>query len=587
VIGAYRSNWCGEVSTDLAGQRVRLAGWVHKRRDHGGLIFVDLRDRTGLVQLVFSPEKTQDTYRLADQVRSEFVVSVEGIVVLRPEGRVNDNIATGRVEVMPDRMEILNPAKTPPIYIEDDADVDEVLRLKYRYLDLRRPYMYNIIALRHKVAKAVRDYLDDHNFLEIETPMLTRSTPEGARDYLVPSRVNPGEFYALPQSPQLFKQILMVAGMERYFQIVKCFRDEDLRADRQPEFTQIDIEMSYVTRDDVFEVAEGLTCYTFEKTLGKSLPRPFQRMTWDDAMARYGSDKPDLRFGMEIVDLTLGLTGSDFRVFADTVAANGVIRGINASGCGHFSRKDIDSLTERAKALGSKGLMWLALSGGETKSSFAKFISGEELLHIKTALDAKDGDLLLLAAGPAIPTSQILGGLRLDLGRRLGLMPRDRFAVLWVTDFPLFELSSDGAITSSHHPFTAPRAEDLARLEESPLTVKSDSYDLVINGYETAGGSIRIHRRDTQEQIFKVLGLTPEETQEKFRFLLEAFEYGAPPHGGVAFGLDRLVMTIAGTENIRDVIAFPKTTSASDLMVGAPSRVPAVQLDDLHLKSTV
>jgi aspartyl-tRNA synthetase len=567
------------------GERVRVAGWVHRRRDHGGLIFIDLRDRTGLLQLVFNPDRDGAAYRLADSVRSEYVVSCEGQVSRRPEGRVNPNMASGAVEVMADAMEVLNPSKTPPIYIEDDLDVDEMVRLKYRYLDLRRPVMYDSMALRHRATMATRNFLDGQGFLEIETPMLTKSTPEGARDYIVPSRVNPGEWYALPQSPQLFKQLLMVSGMERYFQIVRCFRDEDLRADRQPEFTQIDIEMSFVERDDVLALTEALICHVYDKALGIRIERPFVRIDYDTAIARYGSEKPDLRFGMAIEDLSAGLSQSGFRVFYDAITSGGTVRGINAVGSAHLTRKDLDGLTEKAKSLGARGLLWAALSGGEIRSSFAKFVSDAELQHIRGTLDAKDGDLMLLVAGPAREASVVLGALRLEIGRRSGLMAPDSTATCWVTDFPLFELDGQGNLTSSHHPFTSPSDMDLDKLESSTLAVKSNSYDLVMNGYEIGGGSIRICSRAVQERVFKTLGLPEAEVKEKFGFLLEAFEFGAPPHGGIALGLDRLVMVMGGRETIRDVIAFPKTTSASDLMTGAPSRVTQEKLDELRLKS--
>lgn len=579
----WRTHWCANVDAALAGDVVRVAGWVHRRRDHGRLIFIDVRDRTGLVQVVVNEERSREAYEAAVDVRSEYVVSVLGVVSKRPEGRVNPNIPTGAVEILCDNMEVLNPARTPPIYIEDNIDVDEAVRLKYRYIDLRRPAMYSSIALRHRVCKAVRDYLDMQGFLEIETPMLTRSTPEGARDYLVPSRVSPGSFYALPQSPQLYKQLLMVSGMERYFQIVRCFRDEDLRADRQPEFTQIDIEMSFVKRDDVLQLTEGLVSHVYREAAGVSLDTPFQRLSYDDAIARYGSDKPDLRFGMEIRDVSNLLAQSSFRLFREAISEGGVVRGINVKGYGQISRREIDGLTSRAKSLGAKGLLWAARSGGEVRSSFAKMLAEGEMEALASAMGTEDGDLLLLSAGEATPTSVALGALRVELGKKLGLIAQQRVAVCWVTDFPLFMSDGDG-ITSSHHPFTSPRLEDIPRLECSPLDIKSDAYDLVINGTEVAGGSIRIHRSDLQQRIFGLLGLTEAEARDKFGFLLDAFEFGAPPHGGIAFGLDRLVMILAGKDTIRDVIAFPKTTSASELMTGAPSTVPDDKLLELRLK---
>ena len=547
-------------------------------------MFLDLRDRTGLVQIVVNGETSPEAYKVADAVRNEYVLSCEGTLMVRPDQLVNPNIPTGRVEVVCERLDVLNASKTPPIYIEDSADADESVRLKYRYIDLRRPVMYRSIALRHKIAKAVRDFLDTEGFLEIETPMLTRSTPEGARDYLVPSRVNPGAFYALPQSPQLYKQILMVSGFERYFQIVRCFRDEDLRADRQPEFTQIDIEMSFVESDDVLSLTERLVAYLYERTLGIKLSTPFERLTYDDAIARYGSDKPDLRFGMQIRDLSEVFKNSDFRVFSDALSQSGAVRAICVPGLAHLSRKELDELVGRAKALGAKGLLWAAYSGTEVRSSFGKFISEQEQHDMRLLMDASDGDLLLIAAGPASQISTVLGGLRVELARRLGVTKGDEPRLCWVTQFPLFEKDSEGNITSSHHPFTSPSRDSIPVLQSKPLAAKSDAYDLVINGMEIAGGSIRIHDRALQEQVFSVLGLSASEARDKFGFLLDAFEFGAPPHGGIAFGLDRLVMVMAGRDTIRDVIAFPKTTSASELMTGAPSAVAEDKLRELHLK---
>ena len=575
---------CGEIGATLAGELVKVAGWVWRRRDHGGLIFIDLRDRTGAVQLVFSPERSAEAYRIADSARAEYVVSCQGVVKLRPEGRKNPNIPTGEIEIQPSSIELLNPSKTPPLYIEDDSGVDETVRLRYRYVDLRRPLMHQKIALRHRITMATRSFLDREGFLEIETPMLTRSTPEGARDYLVPSRVNPGEFYALPQSPQLFKQLLMVAGMDRYFQIVRCFRDEDLRADRQPEFTQIDIEMSFITREDIVDLTERLVCHVYEQALGVKLPRPFRRIEYDEAIARYGSDKPDLRFGMEIVDLAHCLKSSSFKIFYEAIAQGGTVRGIRVPGQGSLSRREIDDLAEVAKASGARGLLWVSVGGPNTRSSFSKFVTQAEMDALGHAMEASDGDLLLMAAGPGVEVSKALGALRLHLSRKLRLAAPGDIATCWVTDFPLFELDSAGSLTSSHHPFTSPAERDLDRFEAEPLQVKSNAYDLVINGNEVAGGSIRIWKRNIQERIFRTLGISDDEARVKFGFLLEAFEYGAPPHGGIAFGLDRFVMVLAGEENIRDVIAFPKTTSASDLMTGAPSPVPDDKLREVHIQ---
>ncbi len=598
--GFDRTSGCGGLTTKDVGREVSLAGWVHRRRDHGGLIFIDLRDRSGLVQLVFNPAKNPEAHRAADGLRSEFVVAARGKVILRDPAQVNPKLPTGEVEVLPSVVEVLNESLTPPIYVAETADtppVDEPTRLHYRYLDLRRPRMQRNISLRHQVTMAVRTFLDRHGFLEIETPMLTRSTPEGARDYLVPSRVNPGRFYALPQSPQLFKQLLMVSGFERYFQVVRCFRDEDLRADRQPEFTQIDVEMSFVEQEDVLRLMEDLVAEVYEKALGRRLTRPFPRMTWHQAMADYGSDKPDLRLGMKFVDLTEAVRGSGFRVFAEAVAAGGQVKAVVAPGAASFSRKDIDGLGEFVKTHGAKGLAWMAFeaapagggpAGGdqlaEVRSPIAKFFPPEALADLRARLGAGPGDLALFVADQPAVVAAALGALRLELGRRLDLIDRTADRFLWVTDFPMFEFSQEeDRWVAMHHPFTAIRDGDLPLLKSDPGAVRAKAYDLVQNGVELGGGSIRIHRRDVQERVFDALGLTPEEAREKFGFLLEAFEYGTPPHGGIAFGLDRMVMLMAGAETIRDVIAFPKTTSASDLLTGAPSTVSPRQLAELGL----
>ncbi len=575
---------CGKVTTDFVGSQVVLTGWVHRRRDHGGVIFIDLRDRTGLVQVVFNPDNPA-VFAEAERLRSEYVISVSGTVQRRPEGATNPNLATGEVEVYVSELQVLNTSQTPPFAIADYRDVDEALRLKYRYLDLRRPELQSKIIFRHQLVKAVRDYLDGQGFLEIETPFLTRSTPEGARDYLVPSRVHPGSFYALPQSPQLFKQLLMVSGFERYFQIVKCFRDEDLRADRQPEFTQIDIEMSFVSPQDVQDLAEGMFSYIHERVFGTPLAIPFPRLTWTEAMERFGSDRPDLRFGLELIDFTDLVADSGFKVFSSVAKSGGKVKGINAKGCATFSRREIDSLTEYVAQFGAKGLAWIVVTEDEVKSPIAKFFSEEELNQLLAAAEAVPGDLLLFVADKPPVVAAALGNLRLELARRTGLITDqtpDKY--VWITDFPMFEYSEeDQKYVAIHHPFTSPRDEDLQFVTANPVGVKAKAYDLVLNGIELGGGSIRIHQQSVQEQIFAALGLSQEEVADKFGFLLEALSYGAPPHGGIAFGLDRLVMLWSKSESIREVIAFPKTQSAMDLMSKAPSQVSEKQLEELGL----
>ncbi|MGI9860154.1 aspartate--tRNA ligase [Moorella naiadis] len=586
LAGLHRSHGCGELTAADAGREVTIMGWVHRRRDHGGLIFIDLRDRSGLVQVVCDPE-AGPAFPKAEEARNEYVIAVGGKVRLRPEGTANPKLPTGEIEVLARELRLLNRAKTPPFYIEDNIDVDETLRLRYRYLDLRRPEMRQIMHLRYRTTRAIRNFLDKHGFWEIETPMLTRSTPEGARDFLVPSRLRPGEFFALPQSPQLFKQILMVAGMERYFQIVRCFRDEDLRADRQPEFTQLDMEMSFIQREDILQLVEELMAYVFQETLGVKLELPLPRLTYREAMARYGSDKPDIRFGMEIVDVSDLVTGCGFKVFAGAVAGGGVVRGIRVPGCAGYSRRELDELTGQAAVFGAKGLAWMALTTEGVRSPIAKFFTATELESLVARLEGQTGDLLLFVADAEMTAATALGALRLEMGRRLHLFDPEELAFTWVTEFPLLEYSpEEKRYVAVHHPFTMPMEEDWPLLDSDPLRVRALAYDLVLNGVELGGGSIRIHRRDIQEKMFNLLGFTSEAARDKFGFLLDAFEYGTPPHGGIAFGLDRMLMLMSRRETIRDCIAFPKTQSGTCLMTYAPSRVAPEQLQELHLRTT-
>lgn len=580
-----RTYFCGEVTEKAISEKVTLKGWVQKRRDLGGLIFIDLRDRTGIVQIVFNPAVSPEALALAEKVRTEYVLDVKGTVVARAEGTVNDNLKTGKIEVQVDELTIINEAKTTPFVIADKTDVSEDVRLKYRYLDLRRPVMFETFKMRHQVTKAIRDFLDGEGFLDVETPILTKSTPEGARDYLVPSRVHQGEFYALPQSPQLFKQLMMVGGFERYYQIARCFRDEDLRADRQPEFTQIDIETSFMSQEDIQTLAEKMMQKVMKDVKGIELNLPFPRMSFDEAMDRFGSDKPDTRFGMELTDLSESVKDSGFKVFAAAVAGGGQVKAINVKGAaGNYSRKDIDGLTEFVSVYGAKGLAWMKAEEDGLKGPISKFFDEADQQSLKDRLAAETGDLLLFVADKKNVVADALGALRMKLGKELGLIDQSKFNFLWITDWPLLEFDEEAdRYFAAHHPFTMPVREDLALLDTDPASVKAQAYDLVLNGYELGGGSLRIFERDIQEKMFSVLGFTKEQANDQFGFLLEAFEYGTPPHGGIALGLDRMVMLLAGRTNLRDTIAFPKTASASCLLTDAPGEVSGAQLEDLHL----
>ncbi|MGP7816867.1 aspartate--tRNA ligase [Niallia sp. 01092] len=580
-----RTYYCGEVTEAAIGESVVLKGWVQRRRDLGGLIFIDLRDRTGIVQIVFNPEVNKEAIEIADKVRNEFVLDIKGKVVARQENTINDKLETGKIEIFVEGITILNESKTPPFAIEDKTEVAEDVRLKYRYLDLRRPAMFETFKMRHQVTKVMRDFLDAEGFLDIETPILQKSTPEGARDYLVPSRVHEGEFYALPQSPQLFKQLLMVGGIERYYQIARCFRDEDLRADRQPEFTQLDIETSFMSQEDIMKMMEKMMARIMKEVKGIDVALPFPRMPYDEAMSRYGSDKPDTRFDMELVNLSEIVKDSSFKVFAAAVETGGQVKAINVKNASDkYSRKDIDALTEFVKVYGAKGLAWLKADEEGLKGPIAKFISEEEQKAMASALSIESGDLLLFVADKTNIVADSLGTLRLKLAKELQLIDESKFNFLWVTDWPLFEFDEEeGRFYAAHHPFTMPQREDIELLDTNPKQVKAQAYDIVLNGYELGGGSLRIFEKHIQEKMFSHLGFSQEEAYEQFGFLLDAFEYGTPPHGGIAIGLDRLIMLLSGKTNLRDTIAFPKTASASCLMTNAPGEVSENQLNELHL----
>ncbi len=587
VLGEMRrTHNCCELGAGDVGKEVVLMGWVQRRRDHGGVIFIDLRDREGLTQVVFNPGIDESLHKKAHAIRSEYVIGVRGRVDNRPEGMTNSNLSTGEIEVTVVELKILNKAKTPPFLIEDNVDVSENIRLKYRHIDLRRSQLQNNIILRHKAAVSVRNYLNKRGFIDIETPVLTRSTPEGARDYLVPGRVNPGQFYALPQSPQLFKQLLMISGFDRYYQIVRCFRDEDLRADRQPEFTQIDMEMSFVGEEDIIGITEGMMQNLFKDILDIEIKPPFSRLSYTDAITRFGLDKPDTRFGLELKDISDIVENSDFKVFSSVVKKGGIVKALNAKGCIGFSRKEIDDLTQFVAVYKARGLAWIKVKEDAWQSPIAKFFTDKEKEELAQRLKMEPGDLVFFVADQPKITNEALGHLRNHLGKKLDLIDKNEFKFVWITHFPLLEYDeTEKRYKALHHPFTAPFEKDCRLLKDDPLSIKSRAYDLVLNGSEIGGGSIRIHQRKLQEKVFEALGMNRETYEEKFGFLLSALDSGAPPHGGIAFGFDRLAMILCGQSSIRDVIAFPKTQKAACVLTNAPSKINKEQLDELSLKT--
>jgi len=580
-----RTHYCGELNAKNLNEDICVMGWVHRRRDHGGVIFIDLRDRTGLLQVVLNPEINEQAHAIAEAIRSEYVIAVRGKVAKRPEGTINEKLPTGEIEIIVNEIKILNNAKTPPFQIEETTNVGEDVRLKYRYLDLRRPNLQKNIIMRHNLTRVMREYLYSKGFLDIETPFLTKSTPEGARDYLVPSRVNPGKFYALPQSPQMFKQLLMISGYDRYFQIVRCFRDEDLRADRQPEFTQLDMEMSFIDRNDLMDLIEGLFVEIFQKIAGITVQRPFPVMTYADAMEKYSHDAPDTRFELFTKTINDLVKDCEFKVFTDAIKEGGIVKAINAKGAGKFSRKEIDEITDYAVSLGAKGLAYIKINEDGLQSPIIKFLGEQITNKILDAMDAKVGDIIFFGAGEKSTVNLFMSKVRLELGKRLGLIDKNKYNFTWVIDFPLLEWDKEEKrYAAVHHPFTAPVDEDIPLFDTDPLKIRAKAYDLVLNGSEIGGGSIRIHRSDIQEKMFSILGLTKEECDLKFGFFIEALNYGTPPHGGIAFGVDRIASILAGADSIRDVIAFPKTQKATCLMSDAPNKVDPKQLKELSIK---